>query len=157
MNKKILVIVVVAIAILILIYYNIKIEITPKESFDNTSYVSQSFDGADMTENKTTSQYFQNIPSDNKKQVILVYANWCGHCQRFLPVWEELKSEEKSDIKFDKVESKEIDHSPILSQKDKNIDSFPTLIFKNNNKTVTLPGAMSKQKFTSIKEHFFAK
>ena len=39
--------------------------------------------------------------SSNDVKVILYYAEWCGHCQRFKPEWAKLKEElEKRKSEF---------------------------------------------------------
>lgn len=56
--------------------------------------------------------------------LILAYADWCGHCQAFKPVWNEFKA------KYGKV----IDIRELNADKDKNIiqhmqiKGFPTII-----------------------------
>lgn len=56
------------------------------------------------------------------KEVILYHANWCGHCKKFLPIWEELKQNFKN-IKFtDFEESKD---EKIMEEE--NITGYPTI------------------------------
>ena len=37
---------------------------------------------------------FKNINKDNmqKPKLVLIYAEWCGHCQAMKPNWEEMKT-----------------------------------------------------------------
>ena len=38
----------------------------------------------------------QQQGGSSKKNVILFKANWCGHCQNFLPKWENLQNKYNS-------------------------------------------------------------
>jgi thiol-disulfide isomerase/thioredoxin len=62
-------------------------------------------------------------------EIRLYYADWCGHCQTFKPVWEELKD------KFDDigVTYKEYESSKNKLEVDKaNINGFPTIIMSKD-------------------------
>lgn len=57
------------------------------------------------------------------KKVMLFYADWCGHCKRFEPVWQHLKKEFSANgIEHEEHESKE---EKIMEQFD--IQGFPTI------------------------------
>ena len=54
---------------------------------------------------------------------MLFYADWCGHCQKFQPVWEHLKKEFTSrGIEHEEHESK---NQAIMDKFD--IQGFPTI------------------------------
>lgn len=61
----------------------------------------------------------------NNTKVILYYANWCAHCEEFLPEWEKLKS-----MIIDKnVEFLEFEESQHLQKmQDENIKGYPTIM-----------------------------
>ena len=70
----------------------------------------------------------------DKHKLCLYYADWCGHCQNFLPEWQKLKSKiVSSDL------NKKIDIVEHNCETDKNICSkanvrgYPTVILHKNN------------------------
>jgi thiol-disulfide isomerase/thioredoxin len=63
------------------------------------------------------------------KKVVLYYANWCGHCMDFKPVWDELKT--KLDEKNIRHDEHEHETSSDL-MKARGIKGFPTIRFENN-------------------------
>ena len=64
------------------------------------------------------------------KKVILFYADWCGHCKTFKPIWEKLKGELKNNnnIEFEEYES---DNKEIMNKF--NINGYPTIKVIENN------------------------
>lgn len=56
--------------------------------------------------------------------ITLYHANWCGHCRRFLPVWEDLKRE-LDKIGIEHREYEEGQNPEMI--KEANISGFPTL------------------------------
>jgi len=70
---------------------------------------------------------------------LLFYANWCGHCVRFKPDWEELKIMKELDelVHFREFESDEFGSArmalgPIVEE----VRSFPTIMFYINDKFI---------------------
>ena len=53
--------------------------------------------------------------TNNKKAVVLIYANWCGHCQAMKPVWDQMISEIKQQPEMNdqyeifEIESNDVD------------------------------------------------
>jgi len=71
----------------------------------------------------------------NKPELYLFKADWCGHCNRFKPTWNDLKSN-YNKIKyneFDADENKDI-------MKKFNIKGFPTIMLKHDNKMIEYNG-----------------
>lgn len=60
-----------------------------------------------------------------KKEIILYYADWCGHCNTFKPVWEQLKKKCVSKG----IITKEYESSSSECTK-ANISGYPTIRFK---------------------------
>lgn len=97
----------------------------------------------------TTSQYNADENPDsyvknqyggsNEKQLVLYYADWCGHCQNLKPTWEKLATKyngaQLGNCKLS-VTKVNADESPQQIQ-DLGISGFPTIImFADGNKTV---------------------
>jgi len=82
-------------------------------------------------------------------EVQLYYANWCGHCIRFKPTWEIIKTNMPTDKKLDKInlsfyecedshinndaKAKDVENAGIK------IKSYPTLIIKFDNEYIQFP------------------
>ena len=69
--------------------------------------------------------------------MVLFYADWCGHCTKLKPVWEEAATKANADttrmIKID-VGGKNPEHKEVM--KKYQIDGFPTiLVFENGTPT----------------------
>lgn len=61
--------------------------------------------------------------------LVLLHADWCGHCQQFMSTWEELKQDpdcKKNNIKFVSIESQETEK---LAKYKHILNGYPT-IFK---------------------------
>ena len=74
-----------------------------------------------------------NCMSDHKKKgggeakkplvIKLFWVDWCGHCQRFKPVWNKLKRENTEDVNYVDVNCEK---EKELAQKE-GIQGFPTI------------------------------
>lgn len=60
-----------------------------------------------------------------KKDVVLFYANWCGACKAFLPIWNMVKGEFESHPNINVIELEHGQHKDLMTQMD--IQAFPTL------------------------------
>ena len=71
------------------------------------------------------------------KKVMLFYADWCGHCTTFKPIWQELKK--TFDVNG-------IEHSDFEDTKNKeemsryNIGSYPTIKIEENGEVTEYNG-----------------
>ena len=67
-----------------------------------------------------------SVPTDtNKLKLVLYYAEWCGYCNKFMPIWDELvkhKHEKMQNIVSQKY--KDTDNET----RDANIKSYPTIM-----------------------------
>lgn len=65
------------------------------------------------------------------KELIFFKANWCGHCQRFKPVWDEVVSECNKQDKYSHLRLTELDidtdSAKPLMQKH-NVRGFPHVV-----------------------------
>lgn len=79
----------------------------------------------------------EKFSESNKKQLIFFKANWCGHCQRFKPVWDSFVHECTTTNVFDNVEFVELDidkeeTKPIMSKH--NVNGFPHVVLAEESK-----------------------
>ena len=68
---------------------------------------------------------------NNNPQLTFFYAEWCGHCKKMLPEWEDFEKKYPSNCK--KYESKEI--SDEMSKKYE-INGYPTIVLIQNNEKI---------------------
>tara|TARA_X000000950_G_C13526265_1_gene501698 strand:+ start:116 stop:430 length:315 start_codon:yes stop_codon:yes gene_type:complete len=62
-------------------------------------------------------------------KISLFYADWCGHCKTFKPIWDALKKEFiKNNVEFKEYEDSK--NEEII--KKEGIDGFPTIKIKKN-------------------------
>ena len=73
----------------------------------------------------------QNGGTGSKAKIILFKADWCGHCQNFLPKWEKLQNKYKNKYNFETYDS---DKNQDIANKYK-IQGYPTLYIEKNNKS----------------------
>jgi thiol-disulfide isomerase/thioredoxin len=60
--------------------------------------------------------------------MILIYANWCGHCQRFKPTFNQLYRQLGTDFHCMSLEDTELKGNANLNQA-LNIQGYPTIKF----------------------------
>ena len=86
-------------------------------------------------ENKNNIQIGGSKKIKNKESEYKLYffkADWCGHCQNFKPIWNQLKKKYKKDFEFIEMDS-ETNKKEFL---DWGIQGFPTIIFRKNSDAV---------------------
>ena len=89
----------------------------------------------------------------DKGKIILFYADWCGHCQQFKPIWKKIKTKMSEKVIF-----QEIDDENILEINKYGIQSYPTIIAEkngkmykfNNNRTEDILINFIKEQFSRI-------
>lgn len=72
----------------------------------------------------------------SQKELMLFKANWCGHCKSFLPIWEKITSDSNIKINFKTFDS----DLHKKEMQDFNIEGFPTILYKVNNKLIEYNG-----------------
>lgn len=60
--------------------------------------------------------------------MLFVFANWCGHCHRFMPIFNELQKQLGSNFPLVALEDTELKKNSKLSE-DLNVQGFPTIKF----------------------------
>ena len=84
------------------------------------------------------------------KKLVLFYADWCGHCKKLKPEWDETAKEvNKKDKKMLKVNcgSGSEEEKEIMSKY--NIDGYPTIIVFDNGVASPYEGKRDKESFMS--------
>ena len=80
------------------------------------------------------------------KEVMLFYANWCSHCVKFKPLWDDMKKKYSSK----KIQFKEFeDKTNPQEMKMYNIQAFPTIKIKQGNKVNDYNGLMNPTAISS--------
>ncbi len=83
-----------------------------------------------------------------EKTMVLFYADWCGHCKKIKPDWEEcskkVNKEEKRMIKVD-VGGKTPEQKELLDKYQ--IDGFPTILVFQNGTAEPYQGERSVEAF----------
>ena len=86
-------------------------------------FLKEGFEGDDMTAKDIDG----NVKTGTK--LVLFYADWCGHCKKIKPVWEETaKTVNKDEVKMIKVNCGEGTEKDQEIMKKYNIDGYPTII-----------------------------
>ena len=106
-------------------------QLTPLDSFSSQN-------GGYANNDYFTINRMQNMYGGDKGKIILFYADWCGHCQQFKPVWEKIKRKMGGKVQFE-----EVDDENVFEINKYGVQSYPTIIaekggkmFKfNNNRT----------------------
>lgn len=79
-------------------------------------------------------------------EITLYYANWCGHCKTFKPIWEKLTNIfEKNGIKYEAFEESE--NKDIIEKN--GINSFPTIIIIKDGKKEEYAGQRTMEAILS--------
>ena len=81
-------------------------------------------------------------------QLVLFYADWCGHCKKIKPVWDEAATElADTDKKMLKINCGNGTEKEKEIMKKYNIDGYPTIILFKDGKPMPYEGARNKHAF----------
>jgi len=83
---------------------------------------------------KKPSEYKFGIPYEKavkakKPMIVLFYADWCGFCVRFMPIYEELYKNHKKQFNFVKVNVEDKKYEDAVKKYE--IAAFPTVFMVN--------------------------
>jgi thioredoxin-like negative regulator of GroEL len=92
-----------------------------------------------LKNNKSRHSRHSMTGGGNKKQVMLFKADWCGHCTKFKSTWDAISNQYNN--KYDFI-TYDVDKQRKVFEEYK-VDSFPTLILKNNNEIINYNGDRS--------------
>ena len=81
--------------------------------------------------NATKKEGFELSPADfseqlnNGKKLVLIYADWCGHCQTFKPLWEDYKKIPGRTVPMASVNERMLSKTPFKAAK---LDGYPSTV-----------------------------
>jgi protein disulfide-isomerase-like protein len=108
------------------------------------SYLKEGFESK-------ASDFENDLTNDTK--LVLFYADWCGHCKQFKPIWNETAKEVNKGNKKIMISVNVGDQdsdSGKLSEK-YGVDGFPTvIIFSNGKKTNSYDGPRTKEGLMNV-------
>jgi protein disulfide-isomerase A6 len=76
---------------------------------------------------------------NNKPELILFKAEWCGHCKNFKSVWDEIQNNFNNQVNIKTYDADTTSHKNYFNKY--NVQGFPTLILVHNNKIVEYSGS----------------
>jgi len=86
-----------------------------------------------------------------EKTLVLFYADWCGHCQKIEPVWDECTEKSKSRMVKRNVGAKDTDEKTAAENEKlmekHGITGFPTILVFQNGKAVPYEGSRTVEAF----------
>jgi thioredoxin-related protein len=91
------------------------------------------------------SQKNENINQEKNKAIILHFANWCGYCKQFKPVWENIKKYcQENKYLYYEIDHSDDNNTTINPQPIFDIplieNSFPTLYLYDNEQFLKYEG-----------------
>lgn len=114
-----------------------------------------SFDSAKSINGKQYTDFENNILF-KKGFVMLVYANWCGHCQRMKPAWENVKMNAQNQENIVQIEESAMNalrqnNSTLGSIIERIVVGYPTVVYihsiepNNTLKYITFRGTRDQE------------
>jgi thiol-disulfide isomerase/thioredoxin len=61
---------------------------------------------------------------------VLIYADWCGHCQKYKPMWKELEDDPNRSINMASIRDDMVSKTSLTQRADP-IQSYPTVVLIN--------------------------
>ena len=101
----------------------------------------------------TKKEGFELSPSDvskeldHGKKLVLIYADWCGHCKKIKPTWDAVseKVNKDDDLKMVKVNCGQgtPEQKKIMSKYE--VDGYPTILIVDNGKATPYEGDRTEE------------
>ena len=98
--------------------------------------------------NATKKEGFELSPADfsekldHGKKLVLIYADWCGHCKKIKPTWDKVseKVNKEDELKMVKINCGEgtPEQKQLMSKYD--VDGYPTILIVDNGKATPYEG-----------------
>ena len=99
-----------------------------------------------FTNEITSDDVEDHVKSGTK--LVLFYADWCGHCKKIKPIWEETSSEvNEPEVKMIMVNCGEGTPADQKIMKKYSIDGYPTIIKFVNGKAQLYQGERDPESF----------
>nr|WP_300345607.1 thioredoxin [Nesterenkonia sp.] len=99
-----------------------------------------------MATTELTQENFQKTLDESDILLIDFWADWCGPCKQFAPVYEEV-SEQHPDVTFGKVDTEAEQELAAAA----NISSIPTVMaFRENVLVFAQPGALNADQLNQV-------
>ena len=140
--------------ILILIFCVILIHLFLNDFLSNTicNNKKEQFQGVIMDNNNLNNTIIPVQNLDDKTKVYLFYADWCGHCKHYKPIFNDFKDKVKDDNNIVIIEVNADDDIPDKNTiyKKYDVDGFPTTIIEKNNIIHKLVGKKSVDELMDI-------
>lgn len=109
-------------------------------------FVHEKFLKEGMTNDITSDDLEGHIKSGTK--LVLFYADWCGHCKKIKPLWEETANEvNEPELKMIKINCGEGTSADQKIMKKYSIDGYPTIIKFVDGKAQLYQGERNAESF----------
>lgn len=100
---------------------------------------------------KESRTFVENNEFNDKKRngndnLLFFYANWCNHCQKSKPIWENAKSDihfQKYNLNFIDINGEDDINSDLLETY--NIKEYPTIILEHDNKKIIFDANLTNE------------
>jgi len=100
---------------------------------------------------KDTRTYIENDEFNDKKKtkkdnLLFFYTDWCKHCQKSKPIWENSKSDnnfQQFNLNFVDINGENEENSELLQKY--NIKEYPTIILEHDNKKIIFDANLTNE------------
>ncbi len=101
----------------------------------------------------TTKEGFELSPADfdkelnHGKKLVLIYADWCGHCKKMKPTWDKVseKVNKEDELKMVKINCGEGTPAQKKLMADYDVDGYPTILIVDNGKATPYDGDRTEE------------
>lgn len=100
---------------------------------------------------KDTRKYIENNEFNDKRKskkdnLLFFYANWCNHCQKSKPIWDNAKRDnnfQQFNLNFIDINGEKEENSELLQKY--NIKEYPTVILEHDNKKIIFDANLTNE------------